>query len=126
MFTRRQFLATLLAGCFIPKTVGYREDYAATALTDKLAALFTQTESIAALGKRYKTATDLSTEINTLLSYLNLSQGQLVTMHDDALKQHLKTTIAQDFQHAQVETLNGWVLSRTELQLWHVLSAVSV
>ena len=124
MLNRRQFLTTLLTGCIFFKTAHYRETDITTALIDKLAALFTQHDAIAALGKYYKTATNVSTEITTLLSYLNLSEKQLVDMPADTLKQHLKTTIAQDFEQEQVVSLNGWVLSRTELQLYHVLSRV--
>ena len=133
MQTRRQFLFTVIAGCFcstvsayslLPKIDGY------SSVANRLATLLTNNDSAVSVGKTYQifsniTSINLSFEITTLLAYLNLSIRDFLAMNNEKLLQHIKVSIAEDFNNEHIEQVNGWLLSKTEIQLCHVLSLVS-
>ncbi len=132
MQTRRQFLFTLLAGSFFSATT-YALPYKTVnylSITDKLLLLFSNNDSAVVIGKTYqifseKTSKNLSSEIFTLLNYLHLSKEDILNTNNSQLLQHIKSTIEQDFEKGNIELVDGWYLSKTEVQLCYVLSLCS-
>ena len=53
------------------------------------------------------------------------SERRLALTEQDALKKLLNRQIRQDFRRHEVARLDGWVLSKTELRQWALLSLVN-
>lgn len=130
MQTRRQFLMTLIAGCFVPAGTAYALPSKASghlSATGKLSALFGNNGSAMVIGNSYrsfsKTASkNLSGELAALLDFISLSETDFVSMDNGNLLQHIKRVVSKDFEHGNVTQVDGWLLSTTEVQLCHVLS----
>ncbi|MCX7097068.1 MAG: hypothetical protein NTV43_04070 [Methylococcales bacterium] len=132
MQTRRQFLFTLIAGLFVSGTEASLKSFQPSDYVDisnKLSSLVTNKNSALFIGKAYQSlppqkTTDIPQEIFSLLQRINLTQKEFIKLEKPLVLQKIKNAIEQDFHTGNVELVNGWLLSKTEVKLCHVLSLI--
>jgi hypothetical protein len=89
-------------------------------LLARLAALFREPGSAAALGRAYLDRVPAEAEPATLVAGLfpGLGPAALERWSDGALRAALAQRLAEDFAQSRTVVLQGWVLSRSEARLF--------
>ena len=84
---------------------------------ERLAGLLADRDSAAAVGRAYLDLVPGEADSRVLVRRLSASLGQGRTLGDDELRRLLAQQIDRDFADERVATVQGWVLSVTELRL---------
>ena len=94
-----------------------------------ICSLYPSSESAIELGKKYLLRHPEHCSSKLLAKFIfsgwNESERQLALTKPDILKKLLKRKVRQDFVIDHVSSLDGWILSKTELQHWALLSLVA-
>jgi hypothetical protein len=83
----------------------------------RLAGLLADQESAAAVGRAYLYSVPAEADSRLLVQRLSASLGKGRMLGDDELRRLLARRIDRDFAEERVATVQGWVLSVTELRL---------
>jgi hypothetical protein len=83
----------------------------------RLAGLLADRDSAAAVGRAYLDSVPGEADSRVLVRRLSASIGQGRALGDDELRRLLAQQIDRDFADERVATVQGWVLSVTELRL---------
>jgi hypothetical protein len=92
-------------------------DVAPASRAARLAGLLADQESAAAVGRAYLDLAPGEADSRVLVQRLSASLGKGRTLGDDELRRLLALRIDRDFADERVATVQGWVLSVTELRL---------